>query len=49
LQEPKKHIYIQLTKQCKNMDVPIITSVDEFKEVYGKSDVVMDTIFGELS
>jgi hypothetical protein len=30
------------------MDVPIINSVEEFKEVYERSSVVMDTIFGEL-
>jgi hypothetical protein len=37
-----------LTKQCRNMDVPIINSVEEFKEVYERSSVVMDTIFGKL-
>jgi hypothetical protein len=30
------------------MDVPIINSVEEFKEVYERSSVVMDTIFGKL-
>jgi hypothetical protein len=30
------------------MGVPIINSVEEFKEVYKGSSVVMDTIFGEL-
>lgn len=29
------------------MDVPIINSVEEFKEVYARCEVVMDTIFGE--
>lgn len=35
-----------MIKQCENMDIPIVRDVDEFKKVYGESDVVMDTIFG---
>ncbi|KAG7536005.1 hypothetical protein FFLO_03525 [Filobasidium floriforme] len=44
--EPKKEIYTRLTRQCRNMDVPIVNTVEEFKEVYERSSVVMDTIFG---
>lgn len=47
MQEPKKDIYVRLTKQCENTGVPVIHSVEDFKAVYEKSDVLMDTIFGK--
>lgn len=44
--DPKKDLYKQLTKQCSNLNIKIIKTIEEFKECYGRSDVVMDAIFG---
>jgi NAD(P)H-hydrate epimerase len=48
-QEPKKEIYARLTKQCENMDIPIIKTEKEFLELYQTTNVVMDAIFGRSS
>jgi hypothetical protein len=29
------------------MDIPIVKTVEDFEQAYGRSEVVMDSIFGE--
>ncbi|WVQ97936.1 NAD(P)H-hydrate epimerase [Kwoniella sp. CBS 9459] len=41
-----KDIYKRLLKQCENLDIKVISDVDGFKTELGKSDVILDAIFG---
>lgn len=45
----KNPFYESLKKQVTNLDIPVISSLDEFKAALGSSDCALDAIFGTLS
>jgi NAD(P)H-hydrate repair Nnr-like enzyme with NAD(P)H-hydrate epimerase domain len=47
LPKPGKNLfYAALLKQCTNLEIPVLDTVDEFKRALGKTDCVLDAIFG---
>lgn len=42
----KKEIYQRLLRQCTNLSIPLISSLDEFHAALKANDVVLDAIFG---
>lgn len=42
----KNPFYDRLQKQCVNLEIPVIHSVDEFKHALAVNSVVLDAIFG---
>ncbi len=42
-----KVIYKNLLKQCENLKIPVLGSVDDFEKSFSDNDVVMDAVFGQ--
>lgn len=41
-----KEIYQRLLRQCENLRIPVLKSLDELEAGVRETDVIMDAIFG---
>uniref|UniRef100_A0A0K8SZG2 NAD(P)H-hydrate epimerase n=2 Tax=Lygus hesperus TaxID=30085 RepID=A0A0K8SZG2_LYGHE len=44
--QPDNELYQRLVKQCKTVDVPILTNLEECGDVDKKFDLIVDALFG---